>query len=48
MKKITNWGLEIKIEYDDETENTITGNDISEYLCQCIDDELTEIEEQKE
>ena len=47
MKKITSWGLEIKVEYDDETEDTITGNDVSEYLCQCIDDELTEIEEKK-
>ena len=47
MKKITSWGLEIKVEYDDETEDTITGEEISEYLCQCIDDELTEIEEKK-
>jgi len=25
----------------------ITSNDISEYLCKCIDDELTEIEDKK-
>jgi len=48
MRKITCWGLKIEVEYDDDTEDTITGNDISEYLCHCIDDELTEIEEQKE
>tara|TARA_Y100000356_G_C11012014_1_gene158803 strand:+ start:205 stop:366 length:162 start_codon:yes stop_codon:yes gene_type:complete len=47
LKSVTSWGLKIEVEYDDETTKTITGNDISEYLCQCIDNELTEIEEQK-
>ena len=47
LKSVVSWGLKIEVEYDDETTKTITGNDISEYLCQCIDNELTEIEEQK-
>ena len=38
---------DVEVGYDDETTKTITGNDISEYLCQCIDDELTEIEDKE-
>ena len=47
-KKIISWELKLEVDYDDRTEAVLTGADMSEHLCQCIDDELTEIERNNE
>jgi len=43
-KKIISWGLRLEVDYDDGTSATLTGADVSEWLSEQIDQELTEIE----
>ena len=43
-KKIISWGLRLEGDNDDGTSATLTGADVSEWLSEQIDQELTEIE----